>query len=186
MDETFVFADDDVGVRFTIESRFVAGPKVAPSEIFLGRVASAYLAAVEDDDRTAILSLSSVEVDYEMTRAQLDEAVAGVVAYTAGLAEQRGWTIYRPHEACEVAGHLAMRNEFAAKGGIDENGEPADEETHPAGHIQSCTVYLEGRNLSIMLGVHPPGDLDRARRSMEQVLATLEILPQAPPAGAAG
>lgn len=186
MAETFTFSDPDVGMRFTIENRFVPGPKAEPTaQILIGRVASAYLAAAEEDDRMAILSLSSVEVDGEMTRERLEQGLAVQNAHAAELAGERGWTIHRPYEAVEVAGYPAMRNEFVAQGGIDAGGDPTDEETHPAGHVQACTVYLEGHTLSIMLGVHPPGDLERARGVMDLVLGSLEILgteetPQSP------
>ena len=89
---------------------------------------------------------------------------------------ERGWLLNTPATIVTVAGRPATRNEFVTAGTHpdDHVTEEADEDA--SGHVQACTIFLDGRTVSLMLGVHPPGDLDEARTIMETVVGTLELL----------
>lgn len=177
MPGTFVFSDPAIGVRFSLDDRFVAGPAMEPSsDAGLGDIRSVYLAFTEEAGRQYILSLSSVRVPYPMTAEELEARLPAQNEYNTGLAVERGWLLNTPATIVTVAGRPATRNEFvtAAIHPDDHVTEEADEEA--SGHVQACTIFLDGCTVSLMLGVHPPGDLDEARTIMETVVGTLELL----------
>jgi hypothetical protein len=176
MTGTFVFAEPRIGVRFALDDRFVAGPAMEPSsDAGLGDVCSAYLAFAEEGGRQYILSLSSVQASHTTTREDLEARLPTQNAHNAELAVERGWLLNTPAEIVAVAGWPATRNEFVTAGTHADDRATEDKDEDASGHVQACAVFLEDRTVSLMLGVHPPGDLDEARAIMETVIGSLEL-----------
>ena len=176
MNGTLVFHDPALGVRFAIDDRFVPGPAMEPSPgVGFGDVRSAYLGFADEAGRRYIFSISSVAVSHTMTREGLEARLPAQNAYNADLAAERGWSLNTPAEIVTVAGRPAIRNEFVTAGTHPDDRATDDEDEDASGHIQACAVFLEGRTVSLTLGVHPPGDLDEARAIMETVLGSLEL-----------
>jgi hypothetical protein len=175
MTGTFIFSDSAIGVRFAIDDRFVAGPPMEPSsDPGLGDVRSAYLGFSDEEGRQYILSISSVVVPYTMTHEELEDRLPAQNLYNDELAAERGWLLNTPAEIVTLAGRPATRNEFVTAGTHPDDRATLDEDEDASGHVQACAVFLEGRTVSLMLGVHPPGDLDEARVIMETVISSLE------------
>jgi hypothetical protein len=175
MTGTFVFSDPRIGVRFSADDRFVAGPAMQPSlDIGFSDVRSAYLGFADEEGRQYILSISTVAVPYTMTQEGLEARLPAQNAYNAEVATERGWLLTTPLEIVTVAGRPATRNEFVTAGTHSDDRATDDEDEDASGHVQACAVFLEGRTVSVTLGVHPPGDLDEARAIMETVIGSLE------------
>jgi hypothetical protein len=174
---TFVFAEPRIGVRFAIDDRFVAGPPMEPSsDPGLGDVRSAYLGFADEAGWQYILSISSVVVPHTMTRDELEVRLPAQNDYNAELAAERGWLLNTPAEIITVAGRPATRNEFVTAGTHPGDRATEDEDEDASGHVQACAIFLDGRTVSLMLGAHPPADLDEARAIMETVIGSLELL----------
>ena len=171
-----VFDDSALGGGFTIDDRFVAGPAMDPSsDPGLGDVRSTCLGFADEAGRQYILSVSLVAVLRALTRQELEARLPAQNAYNAELAAERGWSLNTPAEIVTVAGRPAIRNEFVTAGTHPDDRATDDEDEDASGHIQACAVFLDGRTVSLTLGVHPPGDLDEARAIMETVLGSLEL-----------
>jgi hypothetical protein len=176
MTGTFIFAEPRVGVRFAMDDRFVPGPEMeAAPDLGFGDVRSAYLGFAGEEGRQYILSISTVAVPYTMSHEELEARLPAQNAYNAELATERGWLFTTPVEIVTVAGRPAIRNEFVSAGTHPDDRATEDEDEDASGHVQACAVFLEGRTISLMLGVHPPGDLDEARAIMETVISSLEL-----------
>jgi hypothetical protein len=176
MTGTFVFAEPRIGVRFAIDDRFVAGPAMEPSpDTDFGDARSAYLGFADEEGRQYIVSISSAAVPYVLTREDLEARLPAQNAYNAELAAERDWPLSTPAEIVTAAGRPATRNEFVTAGTHPDDRATEDEDEDASGHVQACAVFLDGRTVSLMLGVHPPGDLDEARVIMETVISSLEL-----------
>jgi hypothetical protein len=163
MPGAIVFSDPRIGVRFAIDDRFVPGPAMDPSpELEQYQVRSAYLACRDTEGRQYVLSMSSVAVEQAPTREELQDRLPAQNEYNAGLAAGRGWLLNTPAEIVTVDGRPVTRNEFVRAGTHPDDRATEDADEDASGHVQACTVFLEGRTISLMLGVHPPGDLDEA------------------------
>jgi len=134
----------------------------------LGIVRSAYLTASDEDGGRAVLSLSVVGVEYVATAEWLDEQIPLHNRQAAEMAGRQSWTVYRFWERTTLAGLLAMRSAYEV---------PGKEEEEPAGQIQGLVAYGPEWTLQLLLGVYPPGALDRNRAVMDTVVATFELLP---------
>ena len=193
----FVYENAELGVRFEIDGRFAPGPRLEAPGGLPGDVRTAWLAA-RGAAGQAVLSISSVQVGYELSPQELAEQLVIHNRYAALTAEQRGWTIHRPWEPTTVGGHLAMRNDYVAPGSTlaggndgghdgDEDGDGGRDGRHEElaeavaqrdstpGHVQGYVVYVGERTFQIMLGVDPPGDLAANRRVMERAMGTVEF-----------
>jgi hypothetical protein len=176
MTGTFIFAEARIGVRFAIDDRFVPGPAMEPSpDIGFSDVRSAYLGFADEEGRQYILSISTVAVPHALTQEELQARLPAQNAYNAELATERGWLLATPGEIVTVAGRPATRNEFVTAGTHPDDRATEEEDEDASGHVQACAIFLEGRTVSLMLGVHPPGDLDEARAIMETVIGSLEL-----------
>jgi hypothetical protein len=191
--DTFRYENAELGLRFEIDARFQPGPRLQlPADSpHLGRVRSAYLAAHGASGGQAVFSIAWVEVGYDMSPQELAEQMIIHNRYAALTAEQQGWTIHRPWQATTVGGHLAMRNDYVAPAsslGPDDDaasGQAGERATDPAGgngqsesapgHVQGYVVYVARRTYQIMLGVHPPGNLDSNRSVMEHAMGSIEF-----------
>jgi hypothetical protein len=171
---TFVFEDADAGVRFTVDGRFVPGPKAAPSaDLGLDLVRSAYLAFTDEEGRQYVLSVSSLPVEHGPTREELEDLAARQNGYNAALAAERGWTVHEVGRVATLGGTLARYNEFVTPGTHPDDRETVAGDEDASSHVQAWTVFPPGRAVSLMLGVHPPGDLDEARAIMKTVTGTI-------------
>jgi hypothetical protein len=110
-----------------------------------------------------------------MTREELEARLPAQNAYNADLGAERGWLLNTPAEIVTLAGRPATRNEFVTAGTHPDDRATEDEDEDASGHVQACAIFLEGRTVSLMLGVHPPADLDAARAIMETVTGSLEL-----------
>jgi len=191
--DAFVYENDELGVRFEIDAHFQPGPRLQlPLDSpHAGRVRSAYLAAHGASGGQAVLSVSAVEVGYDMSPQELADQLVIHNRYAALTAEQHGWVIHRPWQATTVGGYLAMRNDYVAPASsleLDDAGAPdrtpprapdpagGDGQSESApGHVQGYVVYVARRTYQILLGVHPPGNLDSNRRVMDRAMATIEF-----------
>lgn len=137
---------------------------------------SAYLGFADEEGRQYIVSISSVAVPYVLAREDLEARLPAQNAYNAELAAERDWLLSTPAEIITAAGRPATRNEFVTTGTHPDDHVTEEKGEDASGHVQACAVFLEGRTVSLMLGVHPPGDLDEARVIMETVISSLELL----------
>lgn len=176
MNGAFVFADPQIGVRFSADDRFVVGPAMAPTQdAGLGDFRSAYLAFTAEGGRQYVLSISSVAVSHSMTLEEREARLPAQNAHNAELAAGRDWLLSTPVEIGTVAGRPATRNEFVTAGTHPDDRATDDEDEDASGHVQARAVFPEGRTVSLTLGVYPPGDLDEARAIMETVFGSLEL-----------
>jgi hypothetical protein len=176
MSRTLVFHDPALGVRFAMDDRFVPGPAMESSPgVGFGDVRSAYLGFRDAGGRQYVLSVSTVGSEHTPTREELEARLPAQNAHDAALAAERGWLLSTPAEIGTVAGRPATRNEFVTAGTHPDDRATDDEDEDASGHVQACAVFPEGRTVSLMLGVYPPGDLDEARAIMETVLSALEL-----------
>jgi len=195
--DAYLYENDELGVRFEIDGRFAPGPRLEAPDDLAGDVRSAYLATAVPEGAQAVLSISRVEVGYEMSPQELAEQLVIHNRYAALTAQREGWTIHRPWEPTTVGGHLAMRDDYVvpdapsdgaeadagdsgrsggAAAGDDIRGEEATgPRDQSPGHMQGYIVYVGGCTYQLILGVHPPGDLDANRRVMAQVVGSLEF-----------
>jgi hypothetical protein len=179
--DTFIFEDADVGVRFAVDARFVPGPGSTPTPgLGLDHVRTAYLAFTDHEGHQYVLSVTSVAVGYEMTRERLDELLALQNESTAQMAAERGWTVCEPGRATTLGGRLARRNEFVTPGTHPDDREMVAADEDAASHVQAWTAFVPGRAVSLMLGVHPPADLNEARVLMQTVTDSFEFIAHTP------
>ena len=186
---TRVYADPELGVRFTIDGSFVDGPPLDPPSDLPGNVKSVRLSAPGPGGEQAVLSVSRLEAGYETLPHELAEQLVIHNRFVAHTAEQNGWTIHSPWKAAMLAGYPAMHCDYVvppaagdavgppvAPGGGAElppavpGGEPAS-----TGHVQVWVAYAGLQTFQVTLAVNPPGDLARNRAAIDTVVRTFEI-----------
>lgn len=193
--DTFAFEDADVGVRFEIDARFAAGPRVEPAVTTaqagaprpIAEVRTAYLTAALGADRHPVLSVSAVAVEYEMTREKLQGDLALHNERGAQIAAEKGWTLIRPWELAELGGSLAMRCEYVVPppARLREHGEEGELELPVTPlHLQSWIAYVGRWTYQVVLSSDSDRHLDNDRALMETVTRTFEFIAAAPAAGA--
>lgn len=178
---SFLYENAELGVRFEIDADFKPGPAADVSQRLRSggngapELRTAYLARTDGEGRQAVLSVSCVDPTPSMTPAQLSEQLPIHNRQAAEMAEQRGWTILRRWQATIVGGHIAMRNEYVTPGTHPDDGATGDPEETNESHVQGCVVYIGTRTYQLLLGTHPPGDIDADRAVMDRAVGTLEF-----------
>lgn len=179
---SFLYENADLGARFEIDADFEPGPATDASQRLwpggngIPEVRTAYLARADSEGRQAVLSVSYVDPTPAMTPEQLSEQLPIHNRQAAEMAEERGWTILRRWQATVVGGHMAMRDEYVTPGTHPDDSASGDPDETTASHVQGCVVYHGTRTYQLLLGVHPPGDLEADRAVFDRVIGTLEFL----------
>jgi hypothetical protein len=178
----FLYENAELGVRFEIDADFKPGPATDASPPLRSggngapEVRTAYLSRTDGEGRQAVLSISRVDPTPAMTPEQLSRQLPIHNRQAAAMAKEREWTILRRWQATVVGGHMAMRDEYVTPGTHPDDSASADPEETTASHVQGCVVYAGTRTYQLLLGVHPPGDLEADRAVMQRVICTLELL----------
>jgi hypothetical protein len=178
----FLYENAELAVRFEIDADFEPGPATDVSQRppsggnGVTEVRTAYLARADSGGRQAVLSISRVDPTPAMTPEQLSEQLPIHNRRAAEMAEERGWTILRRWQATVVGGHMAMRDEYVTPGTHPDDSASGDPEDATASHVQGCVVYHGTRTYQLLLGVHPPGDIEGDRAVFDRAVGTLEFL----------
>jgi hypothetical protein len=168
-DDTRVYVNAELGVRFEIDRSFADVPPVEMSPDLPGNVTAARLTAHDSDGRQAVLAISRVEAGYETSPQELAEQLVIHNRYAAHTAEQHGWTIHSPWKATMLGGYPAMHCDYVVPERAP-GGEPAS-----PGHVQAWVAYAGRYTFQVTLGVNPPGDLAGNRATVDTVVRTFEI-----------